>query len=416
MSEAIIQNQPSFDDEKMFTDFDRLVRGKIFGGRLAAVIQFVNPKTFERNRESYNIVVHSIRSLMSKYEGTFYTLHDYSIVLFVRLSERFFDQTFEKLVLEIDDILTRNNVAIGLTPEEAENAVRWYRFDSQFEELQELVDSIQQRYRTFSERRKRLLAKAGTAAGQGEGTPLTPGALQQIDDILKKADVSTFMKRQPVTLCYGNQPPKPIFQEIFVGVNELRQAIAPNVNLRGARSLFHHLTRTLDGRVFRALLDGYVTRNSGPFSINVNVSTILSDTFREFDSRIGNIIKKEQIIIELQRYDVFWDFGEYQLACEFLHNSGYRLLIDGITPDLLQLFGRKELKADFIKLFYFRDRHDEWIDKELASKITETDANRVIMARCETEEALKAGMAAGIRLFQGWHIDNLIRASREVVN
>src|SRR3546814_17019584 len=81
-------------------------------------LQFVNPKTFERNRESYNIVVHSIRSLMSKYEGTFYTLHDYSIVLFVRLSERFFDQTFEKLVLEIDDILTRNNVAIGLTPEE----------------------------------------------------------------------------------------------------------------------------------------------------------------------------------------------------------------------------------------------------------------------------------------------------------
>src|SRR3546814_17125640 len=74
---------------------------------------------------------------MSKYEGTFYTLHDYTIVLFARLSERFFDQTFEKLVLEIDDILTRNNIAIGLTPEEAENAVRWYRFDSQFEDLQE---------------------------------------------------------------------------------------------------------------------------------------------------------------------------------------------------------------------------------------------------------------------------------------
>src|SRR3546814_6303428 len=54
----------------------------------------------------------------------------------------------------------------------------------------------------------------------GEGMPLTPGALQQIDDILKKADVSTFMKRQPVTLCFGNQPPKPIFHEIFVGVNE----------------------------------------------------------------------------------------------------------------------------------------------------------------------------------------------------
>ena len=199
-------------------------------------------------------------------------------------------------------------------------------------------------------------------------------------------------------------------------MNELRQAIAPTVNLRGARSLFHHLTRTLDARVFRALLDGYVSRNSGPFSINLNVSTVLSDVFRDFDSRIGNIVKKEQIIIELQRYDVFWDYGEYLLACEFLHNSGYRILIDGITPDLLQMFGRNELKADFIKLFYFKDRHEDWIDKELAGKIAESDANRIIMARCETEDALKAGMAAGIRLFQGWHIDNMIRASREVVN
>src|SRR3546814_13080720 len=72
-------------------------------------------------------------------------------------------------VCSSDLILTRNNVAIGLTPEEAENAVRWYRFDSQVEDLQEWMDGLQQRYRTYTERRKRLLAKAGTAAGQGEG-------------------------------------------------------------------------------------------------------------------------------------------------------------------------------------------------------------------------------------------------------
>src|SRR3546814_18316013 len=103
----------------MFTDFDRLLRGKLFGGRLAAVIQFVNPKTFERNRERHNIVVHSIRSLMSNYDGTFYTLHDYTIVLFARLSERFFDLTFEKLVLELDATLPTHTLDIRLPPGEA---------------------------------------------------------------------------------------------------------------------------------------------------------------------------------------------------------------------------------------------------------------------------------------------------------
>jgi len=38
------------------------------------------------------------------------------------------------------------------------------------------------------------------------------------------------------------------------------------------------------------------------------------------------------------------------------------------------------------------------------------------MARCETDEALRAGQQAGIRLFQGWHIDNLIRAAKEVIS
>jgi len=416
MMSEVNNTTPASDDEKMFTDFDRIVRGKIFGGRICAIMQFVNPKNFERNRESYNIVVHAIRSLMSKYEGSYYTLHDYSIVLFARLSERFFEQSFEKMVLEIDDVLTRNNVAIGLTPEEAENAVRWYRFDHNLDELQEWMDAMAQRFRVFSERRKRLLAKAGTGAGATDGVPITPGALQQIEDILKKADVTTFMRRQPISVVFGNQPPKPIFQEIYVGVNELRQAIAPNVNLRGSRALFQYLTRTLDSRVFRSLLDGFVTRNSGPFSINLNVSTVLSDQFRDFDSRIGNIVKKEQIIIELQRWDVFWDYAEYLLACEFLQNNGYRILIDGITPDLLGLFGRKELRADFIKLFYFKDHHDDWVAKDIQQKITDADPNRVIMARCETDEALRAGQQAGIRLFQGWHIDNLIRAAKEVIS
>lgn len=405
----------SADDEKMLTDFDRIVRGKIFGGRICAIMQFVNPKNFERNRESYNIVVHAVRSLMSKYEGSYYTLHDYTIVLFTRLSERFFEQSFEKLVIEIDDVLTRNNVAIGLTPEEAENAVRWYRFDTNLDELQDWMDAMSQRFRVYSERRKRLLAKAGSGAGAGDGVPMTPGALQQIEDILKKADVTTFLRRQPVSVVFANQPPKPIFQEIFVGINELRQAIAPNVNMRGSRVLFQYLTRTLDSRVFRSLLDGYVTRNSGPFSINLNVQTVLSEQFRDFDSRIGNILKKEQVIVELQRWDVFWDYNEYLLACEFLQNSGYRILIDGITPDLLTLFGRKELRADFIKMFYFKDHHDDWLSKDLGQRITDADPNRVIMARCETEDALRAGQAAGIRLFQGWHIDALIKSAKEVI-
>src|SRR3546814_20817668 len=61
MSEAVNQSQITFDDEKMLTDLERVMRGKIFGGRLAAILQFVNPKTFERKRErSHNVYRKSV--------------------------------------------------------------------------------------------------------------------------------------------------------------------------------------------------------------------------------------------------------------------------------------------------------------------------------------------------------------------
>ena len=42
--------------------------------------------------------------------------------------------------------------------------------------------------------------------------------------------------------------------------------------------------------------------------------------------------------------------------------------------------------------------------------LAEADINRIIMGRCETPMAFELGQAVGIRMFQGWHVDALLRA------
>jgi EAL domain-containing protein (putative c-di-GMP-specific phosphodiesterase class I) len=162
--------------------------------------------------------------------------------------------------------------------------------------------------------------------------------------------------------------------------------------------------------MLRTLSEGFLTKAAGNISINLNVETILSDRFREFDQRVANYLSKGSIIVEIPRHDVFADFEGYNRALDTLQKSGYRTLLDGLTPETLTFFRRSELRTDLVKIFYYKDHAEDWRMKGLAAMLAEADINRIIMGRCETPAAFEFGQAVGIRMFQGWHVDVLLRA------
>jgi hypothetical protein len=85
-------------------------------------------------------------------------------------------------------------------------------------------------------------------------------------------------------------------------------------------------------------------------------------------------------------------------------------LLDGLTPDTITFFRRADLRADLIKLVFMKDHADDWKMRGLGAMLAEADINRVIMSRCETPLAFELGQNVGIRMFQGWHVEALIRA------
>src|SRR3546814_14315784 len=70
------------------------------------------------------------------------------------------------------------------------------------------------------------------------------------------------------------------------------------------------------------------------FSINLNVGTILSPPFLNFDSSL-KAIARGTVVIELQKIDIFGDMGAYMFARDFLRERGYRICLAGMTHPTL---------------------------------------------------------------------------------
>ncbi len=239
---------------------------------------------------------------------------------------------------------------------------------------------------------------------------LTPAMLAKVQKALSMADFSSLIRRQSVCAVIGKSPPQMLFDEVFVSIADLRDTLLPDVDLTANPWLFQHLTETLDKRVLVSISrhdDGSLTNN---FSINLNVSTILSDEFLEFDDNI-NASMRSSIVLELQLADIFSDVKAFMLAKTFAQYRGYKICIDGITVDKLKYINRENLNSDLIKIIWhptFMDVISE--DKHFTDYVNKAERARMILCRVDDPQAVEVGNSLGINLYQGRYIQRLLLA------
>ncbi len=237
---------------------------------------------------------------------------------------------------------------------------------------------------------------------------LTPSMLAKMQKALSMMDFSSLIRRQSVCAVIGKSPPQMIFDEVFVSIADLRDMLMPDVDLTSNPWLFMYLTETLDKRVLVSVSrhdDGSLTSN---FSLNLNVSTILSDEFLEFDENI-NPSQRSTIVLELQLTDIFSDIKAFILAKTFAQYRGYKICIDGITVDKLQYIDREHLDGDLIKIIWhpsFMDIIKE--DKHFTDYVNKAERARMILCRVDDPQAVEVGNSLGINLYQGRYIQRLL--------
>ena len=279
-------------------------------------------------------------------------------------------------------------------------------FDAILQTVQNLVNAEQKRQ---TEVRGRMDARAALKAKQEKGEPMTPKVLARVETALSRADLSNLVRRQFICRVDAQMVPEQMFSELFISIKDLRETMLPDVNLVANRWLFQHLTTTLDRRMLAMLTKTDSISMSGDISFNINVATVLSPEFQAFDDNIA-ASRRGSMIVEFQKEDIFCDLASYVFAREFVQDKGYKVCLDGLTLETLDIIDRERLGADLAKLIWHPDLADggDELHNKIRQIVKRGGADRMIMCRCDNREAIDFGRSLGIEMFQGRYVESLI--------
>ena len=243
------------------------------------------------------------------------------------------------------------------------------------------------------------------------GAPLTPLELGRAEDALARVDLSSFTRRQPVCAFVEDGKPEVIFTEVFVSIGDLRETLMPSTDLTINPWLFQHFTQTLDRRVMAQIArreDRTLARDG--FSINVNVSTVLSEEFLAFDDNFAP--SSQDVVLEMRVEDIFADPASFAYARDFVMERGYRICIDSLSLKTFPFADTNRLGVAYAKLMWTPDLAaliGTTQGQELKQMIRDRKKGRTILARCDSDAAVRVGQQLGITLFQGRYIDGVAR-------
>lgn len=259
---------------------------------------------------------------------------------------------------------------------------------------------------------ERIQAEAAAKFDQEQqlGQPLGPSNLTEINRQLMGMRVADMIKRQACLQVKSGGGGDLEFYELFLSMADIKERVAPDINLFASPWLFQYLTETLDKRLLAVLMEEDFSEVHDPLSINLNISTVLSRDFQNFHRVVDGHMSK--IIVEFQIIDIFADMKNYTYARDSLQERGYRVVVDGLNPLSLQYFEPADLHSDFIKISWgpeFTGDEEESRLEEMRAVIAKAGRNSMILARVDSEKAVKWGLSLGISRFQGFFIDKLVQ-------
>lgn len=390
------------------------------------VIAFHFSKLLEHYRSEYQIKIATnlMNDLLGDRDGAIYLCEDSTIYVMVQNFPR---QLADKMIFQLRYLFMDDPLSYTAEGDENQAFTSGYEMESQWQEFMNLCKRrLVMRVRAAQ---SSSIPRAAAAVAAGEMAPavkhkkellraFTAGNLAAIEADMKDVDLSSTIRRQPICAALPETPVRTVFDEMYININHLRQSMGIEVDLLSNRWLFKYLTQILDERMLDAIQRNPIRYLSTPISLNLNIPTLLSSRFAEFDAAIKPS-SKVSIVVELQIADVFTDMSAFLLAKDTVQKLGYRVCLDGVSELSLPQIDRQRLGFDLVKLIWNSDSERDIKtakNQKLAEAIRQCGNNRVILTRCDNKQAVEYGQALGITLFQGRYLDGLVNPKAVVKN
>ncbi len=387
-------------------------------------IAFHFRKLLEHYRSEYQIKIATnlMNDLLGDRDGAIYLCEDSTIYVMVRNFPR---QLVEKMVFQLRYLFMDDPLSYTTEGDENPEFSTTYDIETGW---QEFMAIIKRRMINRVRAAQGGLPRAAAAVAMGEAPPppvnkkemkaFTAKNLAAIEAEMLDIDLQTTIRRQPICAALPEQSVRTVFDEMYISINHLRQSMGIEIDLLSNRWLFKYLTQILDERMLDAIQRNPIRYLTNPISLNLNIPTLLSSRFSEFDAAIKPSTKVS-IVIELQIADVFADMAAFLLAKDTVQKLGYRVCLDGVSELSLPQIDRTRLGFDLIKLIWNSDSEQDANsakNQKLAEAVRACGNNRVILTRCDTKQAVEYGQALGITLFQGRYLDSVVNPKATVKN
>ena len=386
---------PFVGEDTLYGYLEQVAAGR--PGQRAVIFRLSRLDRSHRREKHLQIVGNMLQEVTQQYPGRLFALRGGDVVMVCKgITRKAIDETTDLLrYLFNDDPLARESASAADFCATFDLEINQAQFMAALEDLRE----------TEAKRRTEQQPAPGRIAQSGETGPLDPGRASELIDAVSRIDLSTMGRRQTVWEMAPGKPAQPRFDEFFFSIERLRHAIGANFDLAKDRQLFLYLMRWLDRYMLTTLMRDHADFQR-PLSVNINLSTLLSQDFATFDNQRPTDWR-DRIILEVQLADLWSNLPGFLSTSEGLKRRGYQRCLDGVIHQALPFINFRRFDVDYVKVLWDDAllQLDERALRELCAAIADCGKGRIILTRCGRREAIRVGQAMGIQLFQGWQVD-----------
>ena len=377
-------------------------------GRRGVHIHLSQLRPHHRREQHLRVARSTFENLVRAFEGQLFALTNADLVF---IGKNVKQSEIDAAVLKLKYLFSEDPIVQNEGAQEPDKFCTWYDIERQHDVLLAAAERISAEAKR---RNEQATATPPEARAPALG-PLEPEQLARVESALGRADITNVIRRQSVCVVMAGAPPQIVFRELFVSIADLQRVVSPKTNLASNRWLFQHLTETLDKRMLATVPKLGDSSLESKFSLNLNVATLLSQEFLTFDATLRSTTRGT-LVIELQPFDVFADLGTFYFARDFVRERGYRICLDGLSALTATMIDREKLGIDLMKIIWSADLADDAKGRrtdELKTMVRRIGESRVILCRCDNEEAIQVGHSLGITVFQGRHIETLLNNGKQ---
>ncbi len=380
------------------------------GGRRAVYVSLSSLPPSYRRPHHIHAATASLESLVKRSQGQLFVLENADLIFVYETEAQ------PQVKTEIRTLQKLLGVTLALKRDRGAGGIEnWLDLETSYEEFLVLVRGAAGtgELPLYTEREPAAENQDSSPLEGNGGVAATRETVSRLAQALRNADLSNLLRRQVVYALGLQMYPRPLFREFYYSIPDLSEAVLSRGSLMSNKRLFRHTTHALDKAMLSSLME---TENKHPdrgISINLNLSTILSDNFSRFDKSMDDA-SRNAVIIEIQCADIVSEVGAYMNARAFLQERGYGICIDGVTSRALEMVEHACPGVDFIKIHW---------DPELVGLAEKARAGillkprssgepRLVITRVGTPDAVAFGQSLGIELFQGRYIDAFVKKDR----